>query len=78
MFTARELEVVRLLTLGYSNSDIADRLFITRKTASTHVSNILAKTGFDSRTKVAAWALRTGLADPRAPKARDGHRGRPS
>lgn len=61
LFTQRELEVVTLVCRGYSNGDIAERLFITRKTASTHLSNILAKTGFQSRTQVAIWAVREGI-----------------
>lgn len=62
LFTSRELEVVRLVAKGFTNSDIAERLFITRKTASTHLSNILAKTGFERRTQVAIWAIQEGIA----------------
>lgn len=57
LFTPRELEVVRLIVRGYTNSEIAERLFISRKTAATHVSNILSKTGFERRTQVATWAV---------------------
>jgi non-specific serine/threonine protein kinase len=57
----RELEVVRLLAAGRSNHQIADALFISPATAMTHVRNILAKLGLDSRTAVAAWAIRHGL-----------------
>jgi DNA-binding CsgD family transcriptional regulator/tetratricopeptide (TPR) repeat protein len=59
--TARELEVIGLLVQGLSNQEIADRLFITRRTATTHVSNILNKLGFDSRTAIVAWAVRGGV-----------------
>lgn len=65
LFTARELEVIGLVARGYTNSDIAERLFITRKTAATHISNILAKTGFERRTQVAVWAVDEGIAEPR-------------
>ena len=41
---------------------IADALFISAKTASVHVSNILAKLGLANRTEIAAWAVRSGLA----------------
>lgn len=45
-----------------SNGEVAKRLFISTKTASVHVSNILAKLGMNSRTEIAAWAVGTGLA----------------
>src|SRR5690242_17514859 len=60
--TARELEVLRLVAEGHSNGEIAARLFITRKTASVHVSNILAKLGVTTRVQAAAVAHRLGLA----------------
>jgi len=41
---------------------VAKRLFISTKTASVHVSNILAKLGMGSRAEIAAWAVGTGLA----------------
>jgi DNA-binding CsgD family transcriptional regulator len=62
--TARELEVLRLVAEGRSNSEIAERLFISRKTASVHVSNILAKLGVTSRIQAAAVAHRLGVAAP--------------
>jgi len=61
--TARELEVLRLLALGRSNRDIAAELFISAKTASVHVSNIMAKLGVTSRVEAAAIAYRLGLGD---------------
>ena len=59
--TDRELEVIALLVEGLSNQEIADRLFITRRTATTHVANIMNKVGLSSRTAVAALAVREGL-----------------
>jgi DNA-binding NarL/FixJ family response regulator len=59
--TAREREVLRLLADGASNSEIAERLVISRKTASVHVSNILAKLGVATRVQAAAFAHRHGL-----------------
>jgi DNA-binding CsgD family transcriptional regulator len=59
--TAREAEVLRLVAAGRSNRDIAAELFISAKTASVHVSNILAKLGVASRTEAAAIAHRAGL-----------------
>jgi non-specific serine/threonine protein kinase len=58
----REIEVVRLLAAGRSNREIAEALFISHGTAATHVRNILTKLDLDSRTAVAAWAIRSGLA----------------
>jgi DNA-binding CsgD family transcriptional regulator len=61
--TTREREVAALLTEGLTNSELARRLFISPKTAAVHVSNILMKLHMASRAEVAAWAVRTGLAD---------------
>jgi DNA-binding CsgD family transcriptional regulator len=60
--TPREREVLRLVTLGRTNREIADGLFISHRTASTHVANILGKLGVSSRTEATAWAVREGLA----------------
>jgi DNA-binding CsgD family transcriptional regulator len=59
--TDRERTVLTLLVEGYSNREIADRLGISHKTASVHVSNILAKLEVDNRTQAAAVAVRLGL-----------------
>lgn len=60
--TPRELEVLRLVAQGRTNRDIAETLFISAKTASVHVSNILAKLEVASRGEAAATAHRLGLA----------------
>ncbi len=57
----REREVLRLLAEGRSNRDIAEALFISCRTASTHITHILAKLGVESRTEAAAHAIRDGL-----------------
>ena len=62
--TAREFEVLRLVAAGRSNAEIAAELFIAAKTASVHVSNILAKLGVSSRVEAAATAHRLRLFDP--------------
>jgi DNA-binding CsgD family transcriptional regulator len=62
--TPRELEVLRLLVEGRSNRQIAEQLFISGKTASVHVTNILAKLGVHSRLEAAATARRLGLDQP--------------
>jgi DNA-binding CsgD family transcriptional regulator len=64
--TEREAEVIRLVAAGRSNQQIADALFITRKTASVHVSNILGKLGVANRVEAAAIAQRLGLVGERA------------
>ncbi|HTR93028.1 MAG TPA: AAA family ATPase [Trebonia sp.] len=58
--TDREREVLSLIAKGKSNREIGTELFITPKTASVHVSNILAKLGATSRTEAAAIAYREG------------------
>ncbi len=69
--TAREFEVLRLVAAGRSNREIAGELFISVKTASVHVSNILGKLGMASRGEAAAAAHRLRLFDsfPEYPQA---------
>jgi DNA-binding CsgD family transcriptional regulator len=59
--TGRELEVLRLLAEGYGNERIGGELYISPKTASVHVSRILAKLGVSSRGEASAWAHREGI-----------------
>jgi DNA-binding CsgD family transcriptional regulator/tetratricopeptide (TPR) repeat protein len=59
--TERELEVLRLLTVGSTNRQVARTLFISEKTVSIHVSRILAKLGAANRGEAAAIAHRLGL-----------------
>jgi DNA-binding CsgD family transcriptional regulator len=61
--TGRQLEVFRLVAAGQSNREIATALFISPKTASVHVSNILAKLGAATRTEAAAKAHALRLFD---------------
>jgi DNA-binding CsgD family transcriptional regulator len=65
--TQREREVLELLADGRSNPQIAAELFISRKTASVHVSNILGKLGVASRGEAAAVAHRLGLRAAASP-----------
>lgn len=60
--STREREVLRLVAAGRTNREIAEELFISPKTASVHVSNILAKLGVSGRVEAAAVAHRVGLA----------------
>jgi DNA-binding CsgD family transcriptional regulator len=62
--TDRELEVLGLVAAGRSNPQIAAELFISPKTASVHVSNIIGKLGVTSRGEAAAIAHRLGLGAP--------------
>jgi DNA-binding CsgD family transcriptional regulator len=59
--TKRELEVATLVASGASNRAIAEALFISERTAETHVQNILTKLGFGARSQIAAWAVEHGL-----------------
>ncbi len=59
--TERETDVLRLLAEGKANKEIALSLRIGEKTVKTHVSNILAKLGVQSRTQAALYAARIGL-----------------
>jgi DNA-binding NarL/FixJ family response regulator len=59
----REIEVLTLVAAGFSNRDIGARLFISDKTASVHVSHILAKLDVASRTEAATIGVRLGLPD---------------
>jgi non-specific serine/threonine protein kinase len=53
--TRRERDVAALVAEGLSNRDIAARLVISQRTAETHVQNMLAKTGFSTRSQLAVW-----------------------
>jgi len=59
--TRRERQVLALMAEGLSNVDIADRLVISRSTAKTHVSSVIAKLGASSRTEAATIAVRHRL-----------------
>ena len=65
--TTRELEVLRLLVAGHTDRQIAEDLFISRRTAQGHVASIFNKLGVNSRTAAATAALRDGLIDAEAP-----------
>ncbi len=60
--TPKEREVLRLVAKGKSNKEIADSLFISQKTAKTHIGNILSKLYLSNRTEAALYALQHKLA----------------
>ncbi len=62
--TEREIEVLQLVAQGMGNKQIARVLHVGEKTVKTHVSNILAKLGVQSRTQAALYAVHIGLAFP--------------
>jgi len=61
--TAREVEVLQLVASGRTNRQIGEELYVSEKTASVHVSNILRKLGVSSRVDAAAVAQRLGVAE---------------
>ena len=63
VLTGRELEVLRLVAEGLTNREIGRRLFISQKTASVHLSNLMAKLNVANRTEAVTVAQRRGLLD---------------
>jgi DNA-binding NarL/FixJ family response regulator len=61
--TPREVEVLHLIAAGHGTNEIARRLFISRKTATTHVEHIFKKLGVHSRTQAVSLAYQHGLLE---------------
>lgn len=61
--TAREVEILELLSAGLSNLEIAERLFIEITTVKYHVAGILSKTGARDRLQAVVWAFQNGIVD---------------
>ena len=59
--TNKEIEVLRLMTKGMSNAEIAEALFVEITTVKTHIKHLLAKTGFSNRTELAIQARISGI-----------------
>lgn len=62
-FTARELQVLKLVARGLSNQDIGLALQISARTVGTHVGNMLEKLNLENRTQLALHAIRMGMAE---------------
>jgi DNA-binding CsgD family transcriptional regulator/tetratricopeptide (TPR) repeat protein len=65
--SAREVEVLRLLVAGRSDREIADALYISRRTAQGHVAGVFAKLGVHSRTAAATAAIAAGIVPANTP-----------
>ena len=61
--TQREVDVLCLAAKGYSNRQMAEKLFISIKTVSSHLQNIYNKIGVSNRSEATAYAIRNGLTD---------------
>ena len=59
--TPREIQVLRLLTTGVGNDEIASKLGISENTVKTHIAHLLSKTGFKTRTQLAIQSRITGF-----------------
>src|SRR5262245_17958727 len=76
--TERELEILKLIAVGLTNAEIADRLYLGETTVKTHVSSIFRKLDLPDRIQAVIFAYETGLVLPRtAPSSSPRHRGIP-
>jgi DNA-binding NarL/FixJ family response regulator len=60
----RELEVVKLIAEGLTSEEIAEQLFISKKTVDRHRANVLEKLGMRNRVELTRYAIRRGLVTP--------------
>jgi two-component system response regulator NreC len=64
----REVDVLRLIALGYTNKEIADELFISVRTVETHKSRIIQKTGLRARSQLTRFAVEAGILELKTPE----------
>jgi DNA-binding NarL/FixJ family response regulator len=62
--TPRELEIVKLIAEGHTSEEIAEMLFISKKTVDRHRANVLEKLGMRNRVELTRYAIRRGLVEP--------------
>ena len=62
--TERELDIIRLIAEGYSNKQIADKLFLSQHTVNTHRKNVMAKLGVNNTAGVVMYAVKNNLLEP--------------
>jgi two-component system response regulator NreC len=62
--TEREVEVLSLIALGHTNTEIGDRLFLSVRTVETHRSHIQRKVGRTTRAELVRYAMEHGLTEP--------------
>ena len=61
--TRRELEILQLIAEGYTDAEIADKLFISQRTVNGHRANLIAKTGSRNTVNLLTYALKNGLVE---------------
>jgi DNA-binding NarL/FixJ family response regulator len=61
--SAREVDVLRLAAQGHTTREIAERLYISAKTADRHIQNLYTKIGASNRAAATRWAMEHGFAD---------------
>jgi two-component system, NarL family, response regulator NreC len=59
--TEREVDVLKLIALGHTNAEIAERLYLSRRTIETHRAHVQRKTGRTTRAELVRYALDNGL-----------------
>jgi DNA-binding CsgD family transcriptional regulator len=64
VISERELEVIRYIAEGYTNVEIADKLYLSQHTINTHRKNIMAKLGVNNTAAIVMYAVKTKLVSP--------------
>jgi DNA-binding NarL/FixJ family response regulator len=64
VLSGRETEVLQLIAEGHTNTQIAEKLFLSAHTVTTHRKNIMAKLGVNNTAAIVMYAVKTGLVSP--------------